>query len=446
MPLPSSVKPWIEHGPGTVPSRPVAALAPRASVHNSHHMHALGDDSGGRTPAGADRRITALSVAWCINTFAYSIAYPFLPIYLHSTRGFPMSAVGLLYLIMGMARMLSQPVSGALVDRIGRRAVLIWAPAVRGIAFLVLAGFVYVDAGLWTLAALLFAVMFTGGFFQNASAAYVTDITSPAARPEAFSRVRVGSNIGWMAGPAVGACLARTPFALLFGITGILCMVTPFVAYASCPEPSRRGSAGSRAPGVAGALRGDREFLLLLLFAFPLFLVSSQIVSTLSIFAKDVIGMGGNEVGLIYTLNGLLVIVFQLRVTRAFARVDLARRVAAGSICYAVGYFAFAFCGTAGHAFVAVAVFTLGEMLVFPSLEAASSRMAPDGMVGRYVGTYGLVWGIGYAVGPFLGALLYERFAAEPVRLWGAIVVFALIAGGCFMRMARVPALRAADT
>ena len=67
--------------------------------------------------------------------------------------------------------------------------------------------------------------------------------------------------------------------------------------------------------------------------------------------------------------------------------------------------------------------------------------MAPARMVGRYMGIYGLVWGLGYSVGPFFGSLLYERLADAPVRFWGAIVIFALVAAGCFTRMRNVTAL-----
>ena len=401
-------------------------------------------DAGDRS----SRRITALAVAWCINTFAYSIAYPFLPIYLHSTRGFPMSQVGLLYLLIGLARMLAPTAGGPLVDRFGRRGMLIAAPAARAVAYLVLAWFVYREAGFWQLSGMLFVVMFIGGFFQTASSAYVTDVAPAQARPEAFSKIRVGLNIGWMAGPAVGAFLARTPFALLFAVTGVLCLVTPVIVFFSCPEPEnggaeyREGAAGGERRGLLSVLGADATFLKMLLFAFPIFLVSSQLVTTLTVFARDHIGMTGNAVGLLYTLNGLVVILFQLRLSKAIVRVNLATRVSSGGLFYAAGYFAMAFCTTAWHAYLAVVVFTVGEMLTFPSLEAASSRMAPPGMVGRYMGIYGLVWGLGYSVGPFMGSLLYGRLADQPVRFWGVIVISALVAAGCFTRMRGVAALQ----
>ncbi|MCX7935838.1 MAG: MFS transporter, partial [Planctomycetota bacterium] len=303
----------------------------------------------------AERRLAALSVAWCINAFAYAIAYPFLPIYLHSERQFPMREVGSMYLIMGIARMLAPAVSGPLVDRFGRRLILIAAPAVRGLAYFAFAAAVYADANFWTLAGLLFLVMFLGGFFQNATDAYVTDITPPAQRADAFSRLRVAFNLGCTAGPAVGAFLARTPFALLFAITGALCLLTPLVVGFFCPEPERYEPKEESESFVA-VLSRDRVFLFLLAAAFPLFIVSSQLITTLSVYAKEHVRLSSAAIGCLYTLNGLLVIAFQMPLSRAVERRHFAWRAAVGALFYALGYFSAAFCNHAWQMLLAVTV------------------------------------------------------------------------------------------
>jgi len=393
-------------------------------------------------PSLPDRRLHALTVAWCINAFAYAIAYPFLPIYLHSERGFPMHQVGTMYLIMGMARMLAPPICGPLVDRFGRRLILIAAPAVRGMTYLVFAAAVFCHADFWALAILLFAVMFLGGFFQNATDAYVADITPAPQRAEAFSRIRVGLNIGWMAGPAVGAFLARTPFALLFAVTGALCLLTPIAIALFCPEPEQHGAKEDETPLIA-VFRRDRAFLFLLAASFPVFLVSSQLVSTLSVYAKEHVGMSSAEIGFLYTLNGLLVIIFQMPLSRSVARVHFALRAAAGAVFYTLGYFSVAFCRQAWQMLLSVAVFTVGEMLAFPTLSSSASHMAPSGMVGRYLGLYGLMWGLAYSLGPFLGSVLYEHLGHEPALFWGAIALCGVAASVGFLRMRRLAVLRA---
>ncbi len=380
-----------------------------------------------------DRRVRLLAAAWCINVFALSITYPFLPIYLHTERGYPMALVGLVFPVMGVARMLGPPLAGWLVDRFGRRPVLIGGPVARSLCFLALAWLAMIDASLPAIAALLFLGVFCGGFFQAASDAYVADITPANRAPEAFARIRVGLNIGWMIGPAVGAFLARTPFALLFGLTGGLCLVTAATGYFGCPEsrtnaePSTDGPQTGRRKAL-GLMLQDRTFRYHMIFAFALFLLTSQLASTLSVFATESVGISKNLLGFLYTANGLMVILFQIPIGRILARTNLGARLAAGALFYAVGYFGFGLAGAWVHLLAFVIVFTVGEILAEPAVVSVTSRLAPAGATGRYLGAHGLVRGLGYSIGPYVGALLFARFANEPLFLWTPLALCAVLA------------------
>ena len=95
--------------------------------------------------------------------------------------------------------------------------------------------------GCTALAAGLFFSTLLGTFFQNGSNAYVTDIVASGDRTVAFSTLRVGLNVGWMLGPAVGSFLADTPFWRLFAITAFMCWVTVSVPFLFCPAVPHQG-------------------------------------------------------------------------------------------------------------------------------------------------------------------------------------------------------------
>ena len=86
-----------------------------------------------------NNQISLLLIAWAVNVCASSIVYPFLPIYLHEKRGVSMSVVGLLFLLMGVARIIGPVVSGVLVDSFGRRKILVSGPLLRSCFFFLLA-------------------------------------------------------------------------------------------------------------------------------------------------------------------------------------------------------------------------------------------------------------------------------------------------------------------
>jgi MFS family permease len=76
---------------------------------------------------------------------------------------------------------------------------------------------------------------------------------------------------------------------------------------------------------------------------------------------------------------------------------------------------------------------TLAEMMSIPATTAATGSLAPEDRVGRYMGLYGLVQGIGWSLGPFLGSQLFEVYAGRPVILWALLSITALLASAGFL-------------
>ena len=184
----------------------------------------------------ARKRLNILSITFAFNTLAGSIVFPFLPIYLHTIRGIPMSTVGLIFPVMGLAMIIGSPFSGYLADRFGRRIVMVIGPLLRSVSHFSLALMAATNAPFLVITIGLFFAFFLGTFFQNSANAYATDLIHVKDRTLAFSKIRVGLNIGWMIGPAIGAFLARTPFALLFLLTGSFCLLTALTVYKLCPD------------------------------------------------------------------------------------------------------------------------------------------------------------------------------------------------------------------
>lgn len=381
------------------------------------------------------RRVMAIAVAWGINTLAYSIVYPFLPIYLHSIRGIPMSTVGVMYPIMGIAVIIGSPISGVLTDRLGRRMLLIGGPVGRSCAFFALALMAACDAPFLYIAAGLFFSTLLGQFFRNSANAYITDLTPPVERATAFSKVRVGLNVGWMLGPAIGSFLARTPFSVLFCLTAIFCLITAGIPYKFCPPLARieHDAVGLQRESFWTILRRDHRVLILLTLTFGLFLSVAQFVSTLSIYATTIVGIAQMSLGFLYTLNGVLVILFLIPLNTWLKKTEIFKRIGWGALLYVIAYFGFGVSHCWGHLALSMVVMTIGEMITLTAIVSAVSHMAPSQMVGRYMGLHGLVDGLGWAFGPFFGAVLFEHLHPTPLLLWGFLSSGAVIAAGGFL-------------
>jgi len=105
----------------------------------------------------------------------------------------------------------------------------------------------------------------------------------------------------------------------------------------------------------------------------------------------------------------------------------------AGSIVFVLAFSGFGVSLTWIHLILCIVLMTLAEMISIPAATAATGSLAPQDRVGRYMGLHGLVQGIGWSLGPFLGSQLFDAYAARPVILWSMLSIPALMAGIGFL-------------
>ena len=103
-----------------------------------------------------------------------------------------------------------------------------------------------------------------------------------------------------------------------------------------------------------------------------------------------------------------------------------ARRVIAlGYLLVGGGFALNTFAHTLTALILAMAVVTLGEMVMVPVSAAYVADLAPAHMRGRYMGVYGLVWAAALIIGPSLGMKL---LALGPAFLWPSCGALGLVA------------------
>jgi MFS family permease len=87
-----------------------------------------------------------------------------------------------------------------------------------------------------------------------------------------------------------------------------------------------------------------------------------------------------------------------------------------GTLGYALGFGMYAFVETFPMFLLAMAIITIGEMLVTPVSQAIVARLAPEDMRGRYMATYGFSWVLPSAFGALLAGLIVDNL--DPRWLW----------------------------
>ena len=354
-----------------------------------------------------------LAAAEGLMTAGYAISFPFLAVYLSAHRGVPMAWVGFFMAASMLVGSLAQFIGGEISDAVGRRKVMVYALALRTLQITVIAWIIYSGAGLWAVFVFHPLGLFIGSFFHPAARSWVADYTHPSRRMKAYGFLRMGSNAGWALGPALGGLLAAGSYSLMFFVTAAVFAVCTGIVALTIGDAPGAASGKFAAPsfkGAAAALK-NRAFLRFCVFTFTMCAVMSQLVVSSSLYSKNYLGFSEREIGLLFSVNGLMVVAFQYFMTRALEGRRITFGLASGAVLYAAGYLCFGFAPSFLFAAASIVIVTLGELAVSPGLQALGANMAPKAEKGRYLGVQGLFQQVGSSMGIFIGSNAIGRLS-----------------------------------
>ncbi|MDP2930939.1 MAG: MFS transporter [Chloroflexota bacterium] len=369
--------------------------------------------------------ITALAF---LNAVGFAISLPFLSLYLYQERGLSMTAVGAIILVSGLSSGVVQVFGGSLSDRFGRRPLLLSSVAVAALLYAGIAVLIALSAPIWAL-----VLVYTAGrsilvVGRPVSSAMVVDLSPKERLAETYGLLRVGQNLGWAAGPAMGGhLLAYLSYAWLFGLAALVGVLSFLLVFLFLRE-SCSGCTESTKVRSMFAVGKDRAFLGFTLLSLLIFIVQGQMISTLSVFSVDRVGFTTAEYGLLLTMNGLVVVLFQYPTARAINHFAKYRTLALGSLFYAFGYFFIGRTESFILALVAMVVITIGEIIYSPITLAVVGELSSESWRGRYMGFYSLSETLGLSIGPLLGGVLLDGFPDSSLFIWGTIALLALLA------------------
>lgn len=376
-----------------------------------------------------DRNLWALSLGWFVSAIGFSASMPFISIYFHSSFGMSMTEIGLFFGVMAVVRSLFQVIGGEVSDRVQRRTMMIWSQAARGFAFLLLAATIYFDQGFWAVAVALFIATVFGSIFYPVANAMVSDILPAEKRLEGYAITRAAGNLGWAAGPAIGGFLATSSYGLLFLISGAATIASA-VVFLTLMRSVRTSIVEDRFR-MSDLLKIKDDPLLTRhsILIFLMYLVVSQLIVPFSVYSVEYAGISKNQLGYLYTLNGLLVVALQIPITRFLSRYSLAAQLALGGFIYAIGYAMMGPLASFEWFAIAIVVVSIGEMAMSPPSLTLTAQLAPPGRMGRYMGVYGFFVASGWSFGPLFGGSILDWFSGSPTLAWGLISMLAAISG-----------------
>ena len=343
-----------------------------------------------------------------VNKFG-SFVVPFLALYM-TRMGYSLREAGVAIGACGVGNLLASGVGGYLADTIGRRKTIALSMGSAAVAMMLLS-----QARSFPALVLLAALVgLTAEFYRPASSALLADLVPPGQRVAAFAAYRLALNAGWAFGPATAGFLAEHSFFWLFLGDAVTSLLFGVVAWVALPRGVRTVQAGPSWRQAVQRLAADRRFLQVLLASLAVALVFFQMSSSFGLHVTHH-GFSGATYGALLSLNGVLIVLFEIPLTAVTSRFPARPVMALGYVLIGTGFALNAFAITLPALLGVVVLFTIGEMISMPVSAAYVADLTHPDMRGRYMGAYGFTWALALTLGPAIGLVLFEY---RPALLW----------------------------
>lgn len=378
--------------------------------------------------SGLPRAAWVLAAVQLVNMCGSMVIF-FLSLYLSQILGFATERASLVMSGYGVGMLGGALVGGTLSDRVGAFRIQRMVLAATGV---LLSTLPFVHDFIWILSGVVLWGFLSCAFWP-ANAAAMSDICPEEVRSKGFVLNRMANNLGATIGPVVGGLLAVYDYRLLFWVDGGTCLISAAAMWWCFPRARVKEVQSPSDSKPYPSWAKDTIFLGLLLASVAVGMIFSQVFSTLGLYLKLHQGMTEPWIGKLIAVNTCLIVILQMPLIHRLSRYPRTKVSAIGALILGLG-FGLMPLGT-GFLFLAftVALWTVGEMLVMPSLTTLISLRAPPGSTGHYMGLHSLGFSIGITLGPLWGMTLLQHH--QGAALWAAVAINSLTAAFLFWYM-----------
>ncbi|MFD7687343.1 MDR family MFS transporter [Streptomyces sp. NPDC059781] len=387
--------------------------------------------------SGLPREFWWLWTSTLVNRLGAFVA-TFMALYLTLDRGYSASYAGLVAALHGLGGVVSSLGAGVMTDRLGRRPTLLVAQTATALSVALL-GFMRDPVA---IAAVAFLVGMASNASRPAVQAMMADIVRPEDRIRAFSLNYWAINLGFAISSAGAGFIAEYSYLAGFLIEAGMTLVCAVLVFVKLPESRPGGKDSPDASGESGSVSlltvlRDGRYMGVVGLSFLVALVFQQGYLGLPV-AMGEAGFTPADFGMAIAVNGVLIVVLQIPVTRFIEHRDPGRLLVISSLLAGYGFGLTAFAGSVGVFALTVCVWTLAEIVNAPTQTGLVVRLSPVHGRGRYQGMYTMSWAVASLVAPLMSGFVIDHWGAE--WLWGMCAVVGTVAGlGYGLLMRRLP-------
>lgn len=369
------------------------------------------------------------SPVWILSTVMFinrsgMMVLPFLTLYTTQALGFTVVQAGMIAGAFGAGSLCGSWLGGWLADRIGSYKVIIIGLIGGGLGLLSLLFF----TTYYALLIAVFCVSTIGDTLRPGVFSAVALYSSVKNQTRSISLIRMAINLGISIGPALGGFVAGSiGYHFLFVFDGITCLLAAVFFVLFLPAKERKDANKKEEVRYSKNVYTDYQFLIFLFVNMLNLVAFFQILSTIPLFLENVMGLSEVQIGFFFTLNGLIIFIFEMPIVFATEHKRTKMfwaTIGAGMIGlahFALNIDAFWLVPFLGYSLL----IGFGEILNFPFSNTIALQRGKSRGVGKYMGLYTMMFSTCFIIAPILGTNLLDKFGFE--YLWWFIGILNML-------------------
>ncbi len=268
-----------------------------------------------------------------------------------------------------------------------------------------------------------------GTFTFPATSSYIADITPEGDRVTAYSLWRIMSNMGWAIGPIIGSIIFVIGVKWIFLFLTVTILIQTAVVYFYITERKIIEKGYLHLKEVIfskNMISYDKNLVIFSAGTLFLMILVSQFSVTLPVFAVKVGSVLPSQIGFIFAVNGLIVVIGQYPVSVLMRSYHDIYAIMIGSLFYIVGYLLVSILHGITFFMLDMVVITIGENFTSPYITSLISKISPRDKIGRYMGFNGMANSVARSMGPAIGTTMMFFYLYNPVEMWLLIDLFGI--------------------
>ncbi|MBW4359506.1 MFS transporter [Flavobacterium taihuense] len=380
---------------------------------------------------GFPKEIWILTLITFINR-AGTMVVPFLSKYMKENLQFTYSQIGWVMVFFGVGSIIGTWLSGKLSDKIGFYKVMVFSLFGSGIVFILLqyaATFQELCIGILVLTSI-------ADMFRPAMLVCLKTYTVKENRARAFALTRAAVNLGFLFGPVLGGLIImQMGYQYIFYVDGATCILAIivfmfFVKEKVVPIKLKKYHEGFKKISI----RKDHPFMLHLLICMITGILFFQIFTTLPLYHKERFNMSEFDSGLLLSLNGLLILLFELPIVNFVIKnkIDNHKVISIGLLLMSSS-FLLLLLPWEGILIPMMLFMTFGVMLTFPFANSFAMGRSYESHEGKYMAAFTMSYSFAHILSAKTGMEIIQRSGYEAnwvfmttLGLVGSLLVFKL--------------------